>query len=351
MDPGPYTIEGQPRDEIPVKNQEHRVVLTDLPKVMENKPFYTMLAEIQRDFPEVIMHVHGLYSFNTMFGLGFASVDVDARADAAKGNLWLPNGKHVRPPDIHKWSEWINLLGYSVEDMRSPKMRCKYTIRSAQWASRHWDEPHPFRTRADATEEIDTETPTVSYKPSLTKRLLRASMKESTAGDMIACDVCSLASTCKAYRAGSVCSLPDSDGSKLARHFETRDSDAIIDGLQAIITMQAERAEEGRRIEQMESELSSEVTRIVDGLFNKGVQLAKLVDPARFAKGPLVQINQGINGQVTQGSDDPAQIAARAIAQLEEAGYKREDITKEMVDHVVATGKVPLEIVSADVND
>ena len=58
---------------------DSRVVITDLPSMASyaGKSFITWAVDIQEDNPDVILHLHAIYSFRVMFGLNIRSVDFD----------------------------------------------------------------------------------------------------------------------------------------------------------------------------------------------------------------------------------------------------------------------------------
>lgn len=327
-------------DERPVFGQEHRVVITDVPPASAPaiKQFYKVLAEMQADYPEAIVHVHGLYSFNIAFGNTFRAVDMDPRPLAKIGKVNLPNGRQVRFEDAAKTPQWVEVVGFRLEDLSVPRNRCMYNMRAAQWAAAHYQENLRFRVRGGTNHPVDATSPTALAAVPVTLAKTKSSPVVASLGDKFICDTCSLANTCKYFREGSVCSLPDTDAAKLSRYFNTRNSDQIIDGLAVLMETQAERLAMGRRIEEEDGELVSEVTKIIDGMFSKGVQLAKLINPSLTPKQPLVGI---IAGNVAVGNGTPQELAAGAVAALEERGYQRDQITAGLIDDVLSGKPVP----------
>lgn len=356
-DPEPYTIENAKIDEIPVEGQEHRIILTDLPSAVSAKEFYRVVAAIQNDYQDAIIHVHGTYAFATMFRLGFRAFDFDASGQARGGvDLPLANGKRMSWRDMQDGepAAWVRTLGIRPRDLAEPRWRCIYVIKAMKYAAANWDQPGRGSSKALA-EEPDVATPTASWKPNIIRQ--QGIKQTGNPADMIACDICSLADSCHAYRPGSVCTLPKSHGSELAKFFKTRDSGTIIQGLQELIEIQAGRLERGINWELGEEELSPEVTKLVDGLFQKGVSLAKLVDP-KLGKGPLVAIQNNVGnaeyGARLPTANTPAQLVAQAKAELEQAGYKSEELTYPMIEEYMKTSILPrreLDISEADVVD
>ena len=327
-------------DERPVFGQEHRVVVSDVPPASAPaiKKFYRMLSEMQDDYPEAIVHVHGLYSFNIAFGNSFRSVDMDPRPLAKRGKVNLPNGRQVLFEKAAKTPQWVEVVGFRVSDLDVPRNRCMFNMRAAEWAAVHYKENLRFRVRGGTNNPVDITSPTAVAAVPVTLSTKSTHMKAAV-GDKFICETCSLADTCKYFREGSVCSVPDTEASTLARHFKTRNSDTIIDGLALLMEAQVTRLEMGRRIEEEDGELNPEVTRILDGMFDKGVKLAKLVDPSLTPKGPLVGIVAG-NVAVGDGGT-PQELAASAVAALEQRGYQRDQMTNELMEAVLAGKPVP----------
>lgn len=324
-----------PADERPVLGQEHRVVITGVPTAVLSisRHFYGLLADLQEDYPDAIIHVHNLYGYGAMFARRFGAVDTDPRTLAKKGKVTLPNGKEVTYENAAKTPQWVEVVGFRPSDLSVPRNRCMFNMRSSQWAAAHFRENVKFRVRGAA--EPDKPGPA-------TTNGVKSKTAIATVGDKFICDTCSLANTCKYFRDGSVCSLPDSDPAKLARFFKTRNSDSIIDGLGALMEQQVDRLEMGRRLEEEYGELSPEVTKIIDGLFDKGVNLAKLLNPAlRGGLKVVVPVQTNGNGQVAVRSGTPQELAAQAVAALEQRGYTRDEMTAELIEAVMSGQVVP----------
>lgn len=310
-----------PLDERPVVGQDHRVVVTNLPnaQVASSRPFYRHLAELQEEYPECTLHLHGSYSYRVMFGMGFGAADIEPRTDAASGRVVLPNGKTLAYARTVGHLQWINLLGTSVTDLKNPKPRCIFNIKSALWASEHWGEDINFKSQGKIEVDPDDPNPPV---PVTIKSHSQFQVAEQ--GDKITCDTCSLTETCKYYREGAVCSLPGSEVSSLAKAFKSRDGSKIIDGLGAVLAAQVDRVERGMAVE-VDLEINDpEVSKMLNSIFANGVKLAKLVDPS-LSK-PLVQINNG-KADGTAGLN-PKEVMAEVVRRLEAKGIDRADMTE-----------------------
>lgn len=313
-----------PVDERPVYGQPHRVVITNLPDARSaaNRPFYRNLMELQEEYPNCNVTLHGSYSYRIMFGMGFGSADVEPRDHAANGRVVLPNGKVVAYARTVGQLQWINLLNTSVVDLKQPRNRCIFNIRSARWAGEHFADNILFKSQGKV--DVDPQSPFTEI--ATTNNWNTKSILKRTEGDMINCDTCTLADGCKLYREGAVCSVKGSETSALAQLFQSRDSGRIIDGLGTILAAQTKRLEMGMESEEDMEVLDPEVTKIMNQLFTNGVKLAKLIDPTLTK--PLVQINNGKAAAV--GGADPKQLAAEVVRALEAQGIPRENITTEM---------------------
>ena len=313
-----------PADQRPVYGQPHRVVITNLPdaRVAANRALYRHLAELQEEYSNCNIMLHGSYSYRVMFGMGFGSADVEPRDHAANGRVMLPNGKAMAYARTVGQLQWINLLNTSVVDLKLPRNRCIFNIRSAIWAGEHFTEDVLFKSRGKV--EVDPDSPT--HEIATTKKWNTKEILERTEGDMINCDTCTLAEGCKLYREGAVCSVKGSETSALAQLFQSRDSGRIIDGLGTILAAQTKRLEMGMESEEDLEVLNPEVTKIMNQLFTNGVKLAKLIDPTLTK--PLVQINNGKAAAVAGA--DPKALVAEVVRALEAQGIPRENITDEM---------------------
>ena len=326
--------------------QERRVVITHLPNMRENttKKFLLLLKELQDDYPETIIHIAGTYSWNAIFGLGFKSADFEVRNMAQRGKVLLPNGKYVQYDTANQHRKWLNLVGVSTTTLDVPSERCIANILSLQWAAKNWNVSTIPSTTFKAKPMTDKDLERLLKGEGRTTAPVTVSFPQTVQGktlpgDRLACDYCSLARSCRAYRVGSVCTLPKSSGLELYEYFETRDSHAIIAGLSKIIEIDAERLLQGRDIEKNTNELSRDVTGISKDLFSKGLQLARLVDPSLRPGGGLsINVSQNNGDQNVQlGNLPTSQMqAARAIEILEEGGVPRRDITPPMVERVLA---------------
>lgn len=327
-DPDVFNAKDCAGSERPVEGQPHKIVITDMPiaSTGPGKRFLVYIKELQEDFPEAVIHIHGLYGYRAAFGLGFTSVDVEPRTSAQKGKLILPSGKEIPYEHSFILPQWIKLLGFNPHDMKEPRSRCMYNIKSAVWAAENFDRLYVFRQHKDATpadfysSNAEYQDPTSSSPPVSTSLTAKD-------GDKFLCNTCSLQDGCTYYRDGAVCAVPGAEPISLSKMFRSRDADAIIDGLGAVLGAQAKRVETGLALDEAYGEASALVSKDLNSLFGNGVKLAKLLNPQ--LSGPGVQINVGAGGAVQMQT--PAQLISKVMRELEARGFKREDITEEMV--------------------
>jgi hypothetical protein len=326
-----------PEEFRPVYGQEHRVIVTDIPDMNtgRGRAFARSLRDLQEDYPDCVLHIHGLYAWHTLFGFGFRSVDYEPRSFAQKGNIVLPMGRKMKYEGAPILVNWVSLLGMRPAELSDPKKRCIYNIKSALWAADHYTENERIRFRRNmAAGPADSESSDEDFKPATTIAVRTGPKVVPLPTDKVNCDTCSLANGCKVYRAGAVCSLTN-EGKSLAQMMRSRDSSQIIDGLGALVGKQAERLEQAMEDEAEFQELSPEVTAMLNATFKNGVTLAKLIDP-NLRAGPKVQVSVGSNSSVGIGMPvSPQAMMAAVIAEIEATGIDRRDITPTMIQNIL----------------
>lgn len=309
-------------DEIPVPGQEHRVVVIRAPKANtgEGRLFLSDLARLQDMYEEAIIHLHGAFSWRVAFGTGLAAADIECRTTAAKGKIVLPNGREVYPDEFDTWDMWIKVLSIRPKDIREPRDRCLFNIRSALWAADNFERDVYFkRTRS---KEFVIPDPGVIETH---RKVIR--LGDTRDGDKVLCDLCSLAPTCKLYRDGGVCAIPGTDVSRLIGMFKSRDAGQIVDGLGVLMATNVERLEAGLEAERDDGELDPKVSRILEALFDQGQKLAKLLNPLLGVK-ISANLTPSVEG-VAAGNYSA--LVAGVIAELEAQGIPRAQITSEMI--------------------
>lgn len=312
-----------------VAGQEHRVVVVDLPngRTGLGQRFLRQLAELQVDNPECILHVHGLYGFRPMFALGFRAVDIDPRSTAQKGKVMMPHGKEMSYERAADQPKWISLLGMRPSDLRVPRNRCIFNILSAGWAGKHFRDNVRWSVNKNNNEFVDPDDP-INEIATDSRIMLHNGVKPN-AGDQWLCNSCSIQLSCKFFREGAVCTVPDSEPLELAHFFKTTDSETIIEGLGTLLAAQTHRLNRSLELENEHNDISPETTKIINTLFDRAVKLAKLVDP-RLAAAGAMRINID-NRTATINASSPQQLMAAVVQELVSRGVRREDITPEMV--------------------
>lgn len=305
-----------------VDGQEHRVIVSDLPVVNYGlgRKFMRILRELQEEYEHCILHVHGLYSYRVLFGLGYASVDFEPRETAKKGKVYLPNGREMTYEKACEEPQWITLLGFQPHELSVPRNRCMYNIKSVMWAGQHFRENVRFKHRGFT--HVNPDDPSQNLPED---QLIFMKRKKPKDGDKFHCDFCSLQLSCKYFRTGAICAVPDSEPQALATFFKTRDADTIIEGLGTLLAAQTRRAEKGLdRESENDDKLDPEVTKIINAVFDRGVTLAKLLNPTLGVppRGQGIPIPQGGNSQA---------LTSQIVQELVSRGVKLEDITEEMV--------------------
>lgn len=335
-----------PPDERPVLGQEHRVVVTDLPPSNHGpgRKMLTVLKELQEEYPDCILHVHGIYSWRISFGMGFRSTDVEPRTAAQKGRVILVGGNEEQYERVQQHAKWVTLLGFKPADLSVPRNRCMYNIKSALWAGENYEKLFRFRVRSSGNAP-DTETPRAEYKPEETTKRTTLPVLKMKEGDKFYCDTCSIQMECKYQRAGAVCTVPDAEPASLANFFKTRDPQLIVDGLSTIVAANSRRLERGMSEEEIIGDLNPEVTKLLNSVFTQGVQLAKLLDPNLRGGGVKVNVGVGVQagGQasVAVSAANPNELIGGVVRALEARGIPRDKITPELVQQVLESSADP----------
>lgn len=317
----------------PVFGQEHVIVISGLPSYSSGvgKSIIRRLVEFQNDFPDCCVFIDGMVSFNALFGMNFQAVSFDPSAAAKNDGIILPSGRQARLPSFPQHSQWIHLLGFALPDLREQGKRIRYNMKSALWASENYKKEIVFKNQQPRGSVDPT---AVVHVPDQTTQRLPAAQE----GDKVNCDTCSLQLTCKLYRQGSVCTLPQSEGKNLVKMFGTRDADTIVDALGILVGKQASRVEKGIAQEEVLGELDPEVGKQLNSTIDNGIKLAKLIDPSR-AGGTKVQVNVG---QGAAASDqvkmaNPQVIVGQIIREIQQrTGLPANQISPEMIAQQMA---------------
>lgn len=332
----------------PVFGQPHRIVITDVgnQRITVNKNRLDEISQLIKDFPECSVHISGSYTFRVMFTLGFDSADFDPWS-VTRSYLSMPSGFLVyghKSEEIKLYEGWINMLGFTLDQLATMKERLYFNVRSIKWASKYYDSNLLVKRRYSPTvDDQNLSDKQFRYKPPKGKQrqnfenkrtIAKKSLKLIHNGpntDGIICDGCIFRNSCKLAREGSICVAGASQVGDLAKYFNTRDPGRIVDGLGKLMEIQATRLEEAIEKEQDSGEENPEITKQLKTIFDNGVKLAKVLDPKLNGNnGTTVNIlNAG--GVAAVSSGDPRQMVAAAVRALEDAGIPRKEITNDMI--------------------
>jgi len=317
----------------PVVGQEHRVVIMDAPPMTTGagRRFFVDLGDLQREYPQAIVHLTNAWTYTAAFSQDLRSVDWDPHFYTSKNKLYLPCGKDIASHLAPNYIPWVRVLGFSAtaEQFEDLEDVLRFNYESAKWAGKFYAKNENFRIRSGYRRHdprILEETGTLLHTTVPTSKLKPQ--------DMVTCDTCTRAAICKYYRADSVCSVPGANVTELSKFFRTRDSETIIEGLGILVAMEAERVLEARENEIETGEIDRNVTEAFDKAFKHGQDLAKLVDPGLRSPKLAVQINNGLG----EGTNIKV-LASQAVKALEAQGVPRSEQTPEMI--MAAIGAAP----------
>ncbi len=317
----------------PQPGQEHRVIIGSYPHLSSGpgRRLLVLLGELQQDYPDTIIHLFSATGIASIVSPGLRAGDFDPYGVTSGGRALLPNGRYVSRDKFNAHRTWIKLIDNTTPDqLGTHKALLEFNIKSALYCAEHWQDTFRFRGRARADFAGFTDETPLGELPEPRSRRHAAYEGKPQPGDKIACDHCTLANSCKHYRERSVCNLTQSDTAGLAHFFKTRDADRIIDGLGELLAVQSRRAESALEIEQEGDKLDPELTRILTSMFDAGVKLAKLANPAlAAASAPKIAI-QVNNGHRIEAAS-PSALMAGLVKELEAKGIERHEITPEMV--------------------
>lgn len=320
-----------PTNRRPVFGQEHRVVITRWPdpKMTLGRAFLRALSRYQLDYPEVIIHLWGTQSYRAIFGMKIRAGDFDAAQEAKFKTVTLPNGRRVLWEQAAQFPQWVHLLGFAQAELSKAPKRIEFNIKSAQWAADYFETELKFKSQGH-----DPVDPNTHHHLPATSVNIMSSAIQAQDGDKVTCDACSLFKTCKYYREGAVCSLPDNDYAKLAGYFGTRSADVVIDGLGQVMMTQASRFQRGTEDEEFQQELDPNVTKLGHVIMQDGEKLAKLLDP-RLAAAGAARVTAFMGGNHIHTNVTATSLVSEIVQELEQAGIDRANITEDMVmEHI-----------------
>lgn len=343
-----------------VEGQPHRVLLRGASKDNDDWGIVATFAQrLQETNPIATLHFHGQKSVGRTIGIAAKSFDHPVRIGWNDGTpmILLPNGMiwYTNRKPTKFQHDWLRVVGVDTKELLKLKVRAEISretyrinLLSLRWAFLNWHRAWDFR-RIEADQE-DIETAEMDWEPKSLPVRMRKTKGEIMELDRWLCNTCSLQFRCPYSREGAVCIVPDSEPVELAHYFQTRNSAQIVQALGLILGAQAKRAEHGIRVEIDRADelddkgnrklgLSPEVTRILNSIFDRGVQLAKLVDPLLAARlAPRTNIlNLNMGDGPTQGltAPTPQELMAGVEAELIARGINLEDATPEEIEAIL----------------
>lgn len=321
---------------MPVAYQKDVIVVNNLPDLRNPRSDQLILdlSEFQDDHPEVTLFLTGINSYRVLFGMNFRMGDLDCTPRGS--SVRLPTGPSVECAQLSRKRYWTTLMGTKVIDlMESYSERAKFNIKSAVWAGSYYKRAlylSNARYRRDKYPEF-SEDFLEEYVRTMSTPF--TGPVKAQPGDRILCDSCSIWLSCRLFREGAVCAVPNSDMKDIGELFGTRDSQSIVSALGKLLQVNSTRAEVAISDEAGSPEgINPEVTKLLDNIFKNGVTLLQLVDASyrtgsRTTVSVLSQSGQG-RVEVSQ-TDAQRSIVQNAYAALEAQGHARETITEDMV--------------------
>jgi hypothetical protein len=338
-----------------VRGQD-RVILIRNPPV-DKFDWQTMmgyLSDLKRVHPEIQFHMHGGKSVQRTIGISIDRCDhpVTLQWTDGRPTLLLPNGAYSRGQ--HEHNHWGRLIGEQLSEFRRMKDRrelsrysYKFNLKALIWAERNQDRLYAFQgKRPDVDPEaVDWVASDVEWKPTLSRYRPRV----IELGDKWLCDTCTISNRCPYSRHGAVCIVDGTEGAKLSEQFRSRKSSDIIDGISSLLGASAERYENALATEQDMAaqtgiyKLSPAVTALANGLFDRAIQMARLLDPQIAGQMANGRVNVGIvnanAGAVAAAT--PQEIMAGVAAQLQAHGIALENASIGDIEAILRGDKPP----------
>ncbi len=343
-----------------VEGQEKRVFvrsLSDRGNMEDWQRRMTEVSRIKADFPDVIFHFHGGKSIAHSLGVGVDAYDHWVRIGTKDGEpiLMMPNGKRLYYKDRYSKDHriWSDLIGRNPvkifeEEDRKTKYRAVYEFNmlSFKWCNSNYDRVWtPSGQGGTATDEdFDFESSDATWRPKDDLVRLPARLRRERF-DRWLCDVCSIAVSCPYARPGAVCIVEDSPTTDLVEKFKSRRASDITDGLAHLLQVNSDRLTRGLQYEIEKEKIDPNVSKLVDSLFDRGLQLARLRDPAlaaQMSNGTKVSIGVSTQGgsATVLAASNPAELMAAVASMLEQQGIALEDATEEDVTRVLGAIEV-----------
>lgn len=348
----------------PIPGQEHRVIVRNMGKSSDLlvQKLFERVNILLEEYPDCKVHLSGQTNYQMMFDYPYHSVDFDptnSGAGLSFTRLCLPNGITMREDNKPEWpayEEWVNLLGFQfLQVVKSRRILVNYNIASVHWAAKYFTSSLKVNMKWKPSLD-EAGVPLVYFKPKETRtthwgRLVRSAERikllknsKDLQADFILCDWCMFRATCRLARVNSVCIYKGADTVPLADAFGSRNAGRIIDGLSDLLKKQADRTERAIAEEALKTESDPEVTKQINALFRNGTLLAKLLDPSLNGRSTTVNVGVAVNAgnAAAVAAADPKQLVSNAVMALEEQGFTRDEITKDMIATMLQNPGVPI---------
>jgi hypothetical protein len=345
-----------------VPGQRPIVLIRNPPKDrFEWQGMMSHVSDMRRVY-DVRFHFHGGKSVARTVGISVDGFDHPVTIDwvGDMPTLLMPNGQILR--DMDSWRDfnhWGKLIGESLARFVRMKDRSergqfayRFNLKSLLWAERNQEKLYAFQGRSPDG-AVDYESSDDDWVPVATRYRPRV----VEIGDKWLCDTCTIAHRCPYSRAGAICIVDGTEGQKLSNQFRSRKASDIIDGCSALLSANTERLERALLTEQElanqtgQYRLSPQVTTLANGVFDRAIQMARLLDPAIAAQMASGRVNVGIvNANAgAVASATPQEIMAGVAAKLEQFGIPLADATIEQVEAVMRGEDPPIHRVAIEV--
>lgn len=306
------------------------------------------ITEMKRYRPDVKFHFHGGKSTARTVGVSVDSVDHPITLEWRDGDpLFLcPNGQAFDPLKTKDLDHWAKLIGESLWEYRRlderfdrSRYNYRFNLKSIRWLQRNQDKLYDFnRPKPDAV--VDYESSDETWVPHLTNYR----PKISEPNDRWLCDTCTINARCPYSRVGAICIVDGTEAHKLSEQFNSRKASDIIDGLSTLLSANTVRLETALDSEKEVAaqtgvyRLSPQLSTLMNSVFDRGIQMARLLDPNVAGQMSNSRVNVGIvngNAGAVAASTPQELMAGAAHILTEKYGIPLEDVTQDQLEAVL----------------
>jgi hypothetical protein len=331
----------------PVEGQDQVIVVRNAPKDrFDWQTAFSFISDMKRVWG-MDFHMHGSKSIARTIGISIDSFDHPITIDWVDGRprLLLPNGQ-ITPVMDNRSDHWAKLIGENLAQFRRLNDRAelrrfayRFNLKSFIWAERNQDRLYAFQGR-NPDGEVDYESSDEEWAPVLSR--YRPRLADVT--DKWLCDTCTISNRCPYSRSGAICIVDGTEASKLSEKFRSRKATDIVEALSALLGANAERLEKAMVSEQEIADqtgqfrLSPQVTTLANATFDRGIQMARLLDPNVAAQmaGSRTNIAIQANGAAAiVAAATPQEIMAGVAAKLTEFGIPLAEATQDQVEAIL----------------